>query len=326
MTRRALTIAATVFLAACGSAPSFQQQAQAAPDAALQERQCMARGWQRAVLPVAGLQRVLLWKGPDGPWPNGTIIVLHGGGGQHTHFCVANASIIEPQVRFTELAIAQGFAVFVLNSSDKVTDNEGRACGKVWDDEVRDRPNLDLPFISEVLRTVIPRVRPEGSRREIFMTGLSSGGYMTVRAATHFDNLVTAFAPVSSGDPYGWHRICDPSLSNRKNVHGTGFDNETNKQIIERDACRAAGYPREKPWESTNPAVKPTFRLFHHENDGVKDVSCTDKVGSLLEQHGYPRVPDFRLIDGTRSVANHLWQDACNRPILEFFSGQLGKR
>lgn len=136
--------------------------------------------------------------------------MLHGGGGQHTHFCVANHPIIAPQVRFTELALAQGFAVFVLNSSDRVTDTEGRVCGKVWDDEVRDRPNLDLPFIGEVIQSVMRQVRPAGSRTEVFLTGLSSGGYMTVRAATHFEALVTALAPVSSGDPYGWHRICAP--------------------------------------------------------------------------------------------------------------------
>jgi hypothetical protein len=27
--------------------------------------------------------------------------------------------------------------------------------------------------------------------------------------------------------------------------------------------------------------------------------------------------------DGRRSLANHLWQDAYNRPILEFFTSQL---
>lgn len=326
MTRTAAFITTIILFAGCVGVTGNQQkgQAEGTPEPTVHEQQCMARGWQRVVLPVAGLQRVLLWKGPSGPWTKGAIIVLHGGGGQHTHFCVANDPIIAPQVRSTELAIVQGFAVFALNSSDRVTDNEGRLCGKVWDDEMRDRPNLDLPFIGEVLRSVIPKVRPAGSREENFLTGLSSGGYMTVRAATHFDALVTSFAPVSSGDPYGWHRICEPGLTQRTIVHGAGFDNETGKQIIEPGACQAASYPNEKPWESMNPPVKPAFRVFHHEDDGINDRSCAEKVVRQLRAHGYREVPAFWLRgDARRSLANHLWQDAYNVPILEFFSGQL---
>jgi pimeloyl-ACP methyl ester carboxylesterase len=252
-------------------------------------------------------------------------VVLHGGGGQHFQWCVANAPVVAPQVRFSELAVADGFAVWLLNSSDRATDNDGRRCGKVWDDEVRHRPNLDLPFLGETIGGLIPKMRPDGSRKEIFLTGLSSGGYMTVRAATHFDNRVTAFAPVSSGDPYGWHRVCEPGLTPRKTVHGAGFDNETGKQIPERDACRAQAYPNEKPWDGTNPARKPTYRVFHHRNDGIHDRSCGEKVDRLLRAHGYLGLPAFWLDGGRRSLANHLWQDGYNRPILEFFSSQLGR-
>jgi len=138
-------------------------------------------------------------------------------------------AFLEPQVRFSDQALAEGFAVFLLNSTDKVTDNEGRLCGKVWDDEVRKRPNLDLPFIEELIRILIPQVRPQGSRNEIFLTGLSSGGYMTARAATHLDGLITAL-PRFQRRPYGWHRICEKNLSPRQTVFGAGFDNETGKQ------------------------------------------------------------------------------------------------
>ncbi len=312
-----------VLLAACGNVVSARQTSDGVADVASQEKQCLARGWQRVEMQVAGLARELLWKAPAGPWSRGAIIVLHGGGGQHIQWCVANALVVAPQVRFSELALAEGFAVFLLNSSDRVTDNDGRVCGKVWDDEVRKRPNLDLPFIGETIRELVPRLRPAGSRKEIFVTGLSSGGYMTVRAATHFDDLVTAFAPVSSGDPYGWQRVCEAGLTSRTTVHGVGFDSETGKRIIERDACRAQAYPHEKPWDSARPAVKPAFRIFHHEQDGINDRSCSEKAGTLLRQHGYPGPPDFVLRGGRRSLANHLWQDAYNRPLLDFFSSQL---
>lgn len=284
----------------------------------------MARGWKRVAMTVGGVQRELLWNAPGGSWSKGAMIVLHGGGGEHFQWCVANASVVAPQVRFSELAVADGFAVFLLNSIGRITDNEGRLCGKVWDDEVRNRPNLDLPFIGSVIRELVPQFRPAKSRSEVFITGLSSGGYMTARAGTHFDNLVTAFAPVSSGDPYGWHRLCKAGSTARKTVHGAGFDNETGRQITERDACRAEAYPNEKPWDSSRPQAKPAFRIFRHEEDGINDQSCGQKISKLLRQHGYRGFPDFVLQGGRRGVENHLWLDAYNRPILDFFASQVG--
>jgi hypothetical protein len=226
-------------------------------------------------------------------------------------------------VRFAELAVAEGFAVFLLDSTDRFTDADGRPCGKAWDDQVQRRPNLDLPYIGEIIGNLLPTLRPRGSRSEIFLTGLSSGGYMTVRAATHFDDRVTAFAPVSSGDPYGWHRTCDPSLSPRRVVRGIGLDNETGKPISERGACTSTTYPNEKPWESARPTRKPVFRLFHHENDAIHDFSCGEKVRRQLLAHGYPETPPFIVRGDTRRLVHHFWLDAYNRPLLDFFSAQL---
>ena len=309
-----------LLLPACGQVTGVRQESHEVREPAPQERQCMARGWKRATMQVDGLSRELLWNASSGPWSRGAIIVLHGGGGHHFQWCVANAPLVAPQVRFSEMAVAEGFAVFLLNSSDLVTDRDERQCGKVWDDEVRNRRNLDLPFVGAVVRELVPRLRPAGSREAVFITGLSSGGYMSVRAATHFDNLLTAFAPVSSGDPYGWHRVCEAGTTPRTTVHGAGFDNETGKQITVRDACRAQAYPNEKPWDSASPTVKPAFRMFRHEEDGINDQSCGEKVSTLLRDHGYRGLPDFVLRGGRRSLVNHLWLDAYNRPILDFFS------
>jgi pimeloyl-ACP methyl ester carboxylesterase len=295
-------------------------------DATSQEKQCIAKGWQRAVAQVNGVERELLWKAPVGPWTKGAIIVLHGGGGQHFQWCVANARIVEPQVQFSEMAIAEGFAVFLLNSSDRVTDREGRSCGKIWDDEVRDRPNLDLPFIGTVIRERMPQLRPPDSNGHVFITGLSSGGYMAARAGTHFDNLVTAFAPVSSGDPYGWHRVCEAGATLRTKVHGISLDNETGKRITEPGSCQAESYPNERPWDSTGPSVKPAFKVFRHHEDGINDQSCSEKISGLLQRNGYRGQPDFVLRGGRRGLANHLWLEAYNRPILDFFANQNDAR
>lgn len=205
--RAAAAFACSAMVSACGGgaagpagATAGEPAAPAGPLATVQERQCHDAGWQREVLSVAGLQRLVLWKAPpDGRWRQGAVIVMHGGGGSHTGFCVANVPLIEPQVRFTAQALAAGFAVFLLDSSDRVNYQAGRLCGKVWDDEVHVRASLDLPFIDQVLGSLIPMKRPPGGRPGIFATGLSSGAFMTVRAASRFGDRLTAIAPVSGG-------------------------------------------------------------------------------------------------------------------------------
>jgi pimeloyl-ACP methyl ester carboxylesterase len=290
-----------------------------AEDRSAAERGCIDRGWARLTVPIEGRERRALWKAPQGSWRHGAIVVMHGGGGQADQWCHASVPLVATQVAFAEEAVAQGFAVFTLQSTDAVTDTDGRACGKVWDDEVRDRPNLDLPFVEVLLKQTIPGLRPAGSGRFVFLTGLSSGGYMTVRAATRFSDLVTAFAPVSSGDPYGWHRICDKSLSARQTVFGIGVDNETGRQIVEEGSCTAPTYPNEKPWDS-RVGAKPPFKLFHHEKDGVNDMSCNDKVWKQLVAHGYPDAGRFVLRDAERRrLVHHFWQSAYTQPMLEFF-------
>lgn len=125
----------TLTLLLTGLLASIATQAQTVThgfaDAVMQERQCQAKGWQRVVTQVAGLSRQVLWKAPTGPWTKGTLLVMHGGGGQHFQWCVANARVVQPQVAFSEMAVADGFAVLLLNSSDQVTDRQGRVCGKV---------------------------------------------------------------------------------------------------------------------------------------------------------------------------------------------------
>lgn len=278
----------------------------------------MERGWQRLSLSVAGHERRLLWSAPQGKWPRGAILVMHGGG-THFQWCIANADIVAPQVRFTEAALRDSFAVFLLDSTDKVSDLQGRPCGKVWDDEPRPRPNVDLPFIAEVARAIVPRLRPSGSAGAIFIAGLSSDGFMTVRAATEMPDLFAAVAPVSSGDPYGWHRLCIAGSTERTTVHGYGLDNETAKRIDAVGSCRADAYPNERPWPARAMASRPAVRRFLHRDDGVLDPSCSDKLGAQLRRHGYAEAPPFEIAaKGQRGYLPHLFQDAYTRPLLDF--------
>ena len=308
-------------LAACGSGGG--EPSAAGPPSSVQESQCLAAGWQRLVIDAAGQQRAVLWKAPAAGWSRGALVVLHGGGGQHANFCVANASVIAAQVRFTDAALAQGFAVFLPDSSDRVTDTAGRLCGKVWDDEVRARANLDLPQFEQLLGSAIPGLRPAGARSEVFLVGHSSGGYMTVRAATRLADRVTGFASVAGGDPYGWFRDCTPRAGDRVNVFGAGFDNETRRQIIEPGACASASQPGEKPWDGAALAARPPWRVLHHAQDGINDLSCVEKVRGQLRARGYPETAPFRLDGGARSADAHAWLDDYNQPLLDFLSAQL---
>lgn len=323
--RRACTVAScaawAVLAVSCGGGGGATA-ADAEPAATVQESQCRAAGWNAAVEPVAGLSRRVLWKAPAG-WSGAAIVVMHGGGGSYTNFCVANVALIAPQVRYTELALARGYAVFLLDSHDQVADGQGRVCGKVWDDEVRARANVDLPFIERVLRDLIPRQRPAGGRTETFLVGHSSGGYMAVRAASRFGDRVTAFVPVSSGDPYGWTRDCTRRPGDRANVAGAGYDNDTGRQITEPDACSPPTDAREQPWDDAGPAHRPVFRMFHHAQDGINDRSCVERARRQLLARGYPERPAYTLVGGPRSIDVHYWLDAYNAPMLDFFDALM---
>lgn len=286
------------------------------------EATCLTDGWRLWGGEVAGHTRRVLSLQPVGPWTKGALLVLHGGGGQADQFCTGGM-LVQPQVAFAREAVRRGFAVFALDSTTNVvTDSQGRPCGKRFDFSVLPRANVDLPFIEWVATALVPQLRPAGSRLELFLTGLSTGGAMTTRAATHFDDVFTAFAPVSAVDPYGTDALCDPALSPRDSAVGILVDRETRREIIEDGACASMAYPNESPWSSTRPPVKPTVRQFHDEKDGIVDVSCMRKLSAQLQLNGYPFQPPFLLqTPGPKNVLLHLWRTSYSAPLLDFFSG-----
>jgi len=285
-------------------------------------KSCLQAGWKHLSVKVAGQKRAVLWKRPRARWKQGAIIVLHGGGGSHHQFCTGGG-FLEPQVDFAQAAVEEGFAVFLLDSSnDVVTDAKGRRCGKRFDFSVLKRPNVDLPFIGKMLKKVIPQLRPGRSSKKIFMTGLSTGGYMTIRAATHFNTEVTAFAPVSAGDPYGTRTDCDARLSKRKVAKGILLDIETNKAISVKAACRSRRTPGEKIWPKMKAQSKPGFKLFHDKGDAIVDISCMKKAQTLLQKHGYKDDGAYIINSLRRRFVNHLWQDEYNDEIIDFFKSK----
>jgi hypothetical protein len=62
--------------------------------------------------------------------------------------------------------------------------------------------------------------------------------------------------------------------------------------------------------------------LFHHEKDGVNDLSCNDKIWRQLTAHGYLDAGRFIMRDpGRRRLVHHFWQLDYTQPMLDFFKG-----
>jgi pimeloyl-ACP methyl ester carboxylesterase len=286
------------------------------PDA---EEECFERGWEKISPQAGGHTRDILWQGPDNVWSKGAIILFHGGGGSYTNWCTSGLS--HYMMKFAESAIKQGFAVFALDSTKgTLTDEWGQDCGKRFDSLVSEDPNIDLPFIEQVLDSTIPVHRPEGSTANVFITGISNGGFMTIQAATHFDDKITAFAPVAAGDPYGTYMFCDNGIIDRVSAPGKFLDNETNLIIGVENACVAGEYLNESEWQTAEPEQKPAFMQFHHLNDGLVNITCMEKANELLVEHGYKDYGAFVLENQDQSpLASHFWQWQYNQPILDFF-------
>jgi poly(3-hydroxybutyrate) depolymerase len=283
------------------------------------EGECIEKGWQKLTIDVGGVNRKILWKGPKAAWKYGTIIALHGGGGTYSNFC-ANIRIGKPMVEFGDLAISEGFAVFSLESEEGyLRDKKGASCGKRWLSMAQEnKVNPDLQFIEKVITETIPRLRPSGSSSDIFMTGISNGGFMTILASTHFSDKITAFAPVSAGDPYGIYVDCTEGSAFRA-TPGKLIDSETKKPVNKDDACKAKEYTHEKNWKSARSKDGTPFKFFYHEGDAVLDISCKKKAQHMLVKHGYKNEGAFVVDGGIKRILNHFWISEYNRPLIEFF-------
>ncbi len=298
----------------------FQSVVDTSPPDPLQE--CNERGWQRVAASIGGNQRQLLVKANAGAWTKGVILLMHGGGGSYTNWC--NSSFSYPQWQFANDAVKQGYAVLALDSTDHVVqDDVGQDCGKRFDAVRQAKDNVDLPFLSWVLDGLVPALRPAGSNQNVFVAGISNGGYMATRAATRFGDRITAFAPVAAGDPYGTEFYCDKNIGTRPEAPGTYLDRETGLSIANKYACLSSSYVNEMPWDSASGnANRPPFMLAYHMDDGIVDSSCKDKLNDQLIDHGYPdHSPVILTGGGLDPEAAHYWLPEYNQPILDFFNG-----
>ncbi len=288
------------------------------------QSECIAKGWQHREAILDGRSRQLMWKGPA-RWDNGVIIFFHGGGGVDSNICANYLALDEPMVRFGERAVAEGFAVVALDSTQGlVKDPAGLDCGKRWDALAHDGQNIDLKAVEGLITDVIPRIRPSGSAPDIFMTGISDGGFMTILAATHLSRYVTAFAPVSAGDPYGTVADCKSGRWLRPTAPGVLKDRETGVSIADKGAG-GPGMANELTWPAPTGAALPAFRQFHHMGDGAVDLSVMYKARRMLTAHGFRGVEPFIINASERGFRNHFWKDPYTEQILNFFRMNAGR-
>jgi len=288
------------------------------------EQRAIAAGWNQVIETVEDIERKLFWKHPTGTtWTQGAVIVMHGGGGSYTNFAIDQYVITAAEYEFCILALAQGFSVFILDSSFNITDANGYWIGKIWDEEKLVRPNVDIPFLEYVIDTLMPSVRPVSSRPEIFLAGHSSGGFMAVRAMSNFGYTIRGAALISSGDPYGTYRD-GTNRGTRQLVGGDHKDIDTDNELSVENGSGV--YPAtttgELVWDTPPGDVKPPFRVYHSILDGINDMSAAERIIALAYlANGYPKgAPSFLIDDGgERSVLQHLWVGAYSQPILNWF-------
>lgn len=282
------------------------------------EKECLDKGWKRFTMTVGGLERQVLWKAPDGgTWSRGVIVALHGGGGTYSNYC-ANLSIGQPMVDFSDMALKAGYAVFSPDSTDTLAkDDAGNACGKRWDSlDHKGGENQDVAFIRELITRTIPGLRPPASHSQVYLVGISNGGFMTILASTQMPDLITAFAPVSAGDPYSTALECSKKNSSMlRQTPGIFVDRGTGKSIADDASCgRATGASIALP-----KGARPPFMFLYHQLDGGVDLSCKKKAIERLTGFGFPETPPFIIkSSGRKSVFKHLWQDEYNAPLLKF--------
>ena len=143
------------------------------------------------------------------------VLVLHGGGGNPA------AMIALTRGRFNELADRDGFIVAYPEGYDRSW-NDARLGLR----STAHRLKLDdIGFLRYVIRR-IARMRPVDPLR-VFMTGISNGGFMSLRAACEMSDVLAGVAAVTASMPAEVARPCRPTRP-----AGVMFVNGTEDPIV----------------------------------------------------------------------------------------------
>ncbi len=282
------------------------------------ERKCVEKGWTKQLVNVGSDQRKILFRIPQSN-VKGVIVLLHGGSGSYSNFC-SNIWFGRPMTQFSELALREGFAVFSLDSGwNNFADTKGNLCGKRWNSFYNgNKPNRDINFIKEVVTNTIPSKLPEQVRKNIFMSGISNGGYMTILSSVYLSEWITAFAPVSAGSPFSTRIDCKRRFADRPTAPGRFF-HKSGKMINSNDACKD-NHIKLLPKRNSGIA----FKQFHHMGDSLVDLSCMKEAQYSLVKNGFKDSGAYIASDnGRKRLWKHFWLGRYNEGIISFFKERL---
>ncbi len=147
----------------------------------------------QATLEVEGQARTALVHVPDDlSTPAPLVIVLHGGGG--------NGPNTQRYTGFNEIADANGFIVVYPDGIDNSW-NDGR--------EVNASGVDDVGFIAALIEMLVADYGADPER--VFVTGISNGGYMSMRLACELADRVAGAAIVTAGLSEALSATCAPA-------------------------------------------------------------------------------------------------------------------
>jgi polyhydroxybutyrate depolymerase len=149
---------------------------------------------------VSGLKRSYLTYVPRGLAKGAPLVVVMHGSGE-------NAARIRAETGygFDRLADEHGFAVVYPNSYTFDWDD----CGKVGDFSVNGVDIDDVEFLVKLVDTLITEIGVDRDR--VFATGVSAGGFMSIRLALEAPSRFRAVAAVSASMPTPENSKCKPA-------------------------------------------------------------------------------------------------------------------
>jgi polyhydroxybutyrate depolymerase len=150
---------------------------------------------QRYQIIVNGLQRTYYLYRPNKTIANQPLLVgLHGGRSQPERFAETTG--------FNKLADAEGFAVAYPEGIDRNW-NDGRTPTMPKQD--------DIAFLRAVIVDVDRKLAKLIKTREVYVTGISNGGFMAQRVACELSDRVTAVAAVAATMAEPISKTCKPT-------------------------------------------------------------------------------------------------------------------
>jgi polyhydroxybutyrate depolymerase len=149
---------------------------------------------------VSGLKRTYLTYVPRGLAKGAPLVVVMHGSGEN-----AGRIRAETGYGFDRLADEHGFAVVYPNSYTFDWDD----CGKVGDFSVNGVDIDDVEFLVKLVDTLITEIGVDRDR--VFATGVSAGGFMSIRLALEAPSRFRAVAAVSASMPTPENSKCKPA-------------------------------------------------------------------------------------------------------------------